>query len=76
MITDVPTERPVKFPVVPIVATDVLLLVHVPPEVVLLNTDDDEAGRQSEVFPVIGVNAGMSFTVTSVVAMPWHKPLV
>ena len=74
MITEVPTERPVSVPEVPMAATAVLLLVQVPPVVASLRTEEGEPLKQSVVLPVIGVNPGIAFMVTTFVAEPEHVP--
>ena len=63
MITAVPTETPVTTPVVePTVATPVLLLVQMPPEVASVKVDVEPT--QTEVNP--DITAGSGLTVKSV----------
>jgi hypothetical protein len=64
VILMVPDEMPVMVPSVPAVATDVLLLLHVPPDVVLLSVM--LAPVHTADGPVI--LAGSEFTVTTCVA--------
>ena len=61
-------------PDVPIVATAVLLLVHAPPVVVLLN--DVVAVAQTIAVPVIVPATGSGLTVTSIVAVAVPQLLV
>lgn len=66
MIIVVPADNPDIVPLVtPMVATAVLLLLHVPPGELLLIVIDDPA--QTPVAPVITADAG--FTVTIVVTV-------
>ena len=60
----VPSTRPVTSPIVFTVATEVLLLLQVPPVVALLN--NEVVFRQIEVVPDMGSTVGRAFTVTTV----------
>ena len=66
----VPAVTPVTIPDVPIVATAVLLLLHTPPVVVLLNVVVEVA--QTIAVPVIvpATGSGLTVTFTVVVAVP------
>ncbi len=67
-IVDVPELYPTAIPdVAPMPATTVLLLLHVPPNTVLLNTDT--APMHKAAFPVIGA------TVTTVTGMVLKQPV-
>jgi hypothetical protein len=66
VIIEVPADTPVTMPVVPTVATDVLLLLHVPPPE---PTSVVVAPTHTELVPVI---PGSGFTVTTAVAV--HVP--
>jgi hypothetical protein len=64
VIAAVPYETPITIPVeVPIVATPVALLLHVPPDEVLESVTEEPI--QTGIIPVIA--AGNGFTVTVVV---------
>jgi hypothetical protein len=63
VIVVVPAATPVTTPVEDTtVATPVALLLHVPPEVVLLKVEADPT--QTDVLPVMAAKAGNGFTVT------------
>ena len=62
----VPAATPFTTPVVPMVATPVLLLLHTPPAVVLLKVVVDP--WHTDATPVIA--AGNGFTVTVTVVLP------
>jgi hypothetical protein len=63
-MTEVPAVTPLTTPPDVIVATAVLLLLHVPPLVVLLNTVVDAWHTESS--PVIPAGAGLTITVVIV----------
>ena len=62
-INDVPADKPVTKPVLLIVATDAVTLLHVPPPVTLDNVD--EAPLQIFIVPVIGNTVGTVVTETA-----------
>ena len=70
----VPAVTPVTIPDMPIVATAVLLLLHVPPVVVLLNVV--VAVAQTIAVPVMVPATGSGLTVTSIVAVAVPQLLV
>ena len=76
MITELPTDNPVRFPVVPTMATAVLLLLHVPVEGISLSVDAGDPLRQRLVVPLIALIAGNALTETVLIAVPWQRPLV
>ncbi len=76
MIADVPAATPETMPdEEPTVATDVVPLVQVPPEVVFDNVVVEPA--QTFIAPVIAASVGRAFTVTTAVTDEVQpKPLV
>ena len=66
MITEVPPDNPESTALVaPIVATDVLLLVQVPPPDKSLSVDADPAHR--EVTPVMPAGNGLTVTTVDII---------
>ena len=61
-----PLDTPVTSPEVPIVATPVLTLLHVPPGVASVNVVDEVGQIIND--PVVPIAAGNGFTVTVLVA--------
>ena len=80
MITDVPAETPETTPEVPIVATPMLPLLHVPPDVALDNAVVEP--EQTLKVPVIGatVDVAVTFRLSTVIfgllpVVPAAEPL-
>ena len=69
-ITAVPVARPVTKPFVPIVATELFVLLHTPP--VALSLSSWVEPRHTACVPVIVVEPGVAFTVSAIVAEPVH----
>ena len=68
-MVDVPADTPVTTPVVALMlATPVLLLLHTPPDELLLNVV--VLPTQTLDMPEIGPNTGLAYTVTTCVAVP------
>ena len=70
----VPADMPVTTPVLPIVATPELLLLHTPPALALLNVIVDAS--QTVVVPVIVPAFGNGLTVTTAVVLATPQLLV
>lgn len=66
----VPEEMPVTIPVLPTVATDVVLLLHIPPKVAFVKVVVAPIHRVEE--PAIGGAAGKAFTlkIAVLIALP------
>ena len=73
-MADVPVATPVTTPEVPIVATEVVTLLHVPPDVASDKVVVPPTAKKAT--PVIVPVAGSGFTVTIMVATELPQPFV